>query len=1668
MASAATPEEPPEEPPTKKISNDFNLCLKCQGEMRINADNQMNYPKRESYQKFIEYTKERAGYGNPDFVLLNQRLHGLSAEMLEQNRAVWHRACYSEVTHRVHTDRDKNRYQKALSAKNSSLLFYNKEGGRPLSTNATVSGDSSFTDTVSRTLTRSLVSSFNRELGFYCQDIKHEKKHARAGLNPEPIHLCTSSNIGRSIQEVVNKSDNELWKLNMTEMLVERDFLSRDIRYHKSCHTMHWQHYVQQSQKPSMQGANADENTVAFISADIEFIAELQDRINRDDIITVTEVAELYTNMMTDHGIHNEQINRKVLLEKVQQNITNVAITDARGRKPAVIHSKEAGRSAIDQAIEERDIRTEMSTIYRCSKIIRQAILRSRKDDPWIFDGSLVGCSETGVPNELVTLTRWILQGAKAATNETRTTQLHNSCLILSHSIVQACKTDRQVTLTPVSSESTFHSMFETPYAVGLSLYTYHHFRSQKAISLLNKCGAGVSYDRVIKICNTIANVISQNIKEYGVYVPPGLLCNRRIRASFDNIDKKVDTPDGKGSFHGTALAVYQRCGQSATVVNPVIINSENLTSEGLQDVPPTVVRMVACRIEGNPKPKTSPHYTRYKIGKYDEIYSRSQTIDIGWMIARFLNRPHICELNSETPLGDEDISEEPTADRLDEKQPIPVWSAYNSVVQTPLNVDAPAVGDQAFGLPIINAPAHEWSTLVTALDQLSRVNELVSGPETKLVASMDMDLYKRALKLEYLDPQYKNKWVLCPGAFHTVLCALRCLGKTIEGSGLDEAWQEADMYSSVTVSQIINGNHYNRALQAHQITLQALFDLWFTAFLEEHPAVCDSIKSAAEDFADACRKNQDIPTTHQTFLAKLDSLNIEKQLHQFDAAHDKDPMHKWTRMYMNQVMVLLQFQRATREGNWFLYLAALEKLCVYFFAYNRLDYAQNIPEYIARMHELQSSDPYIWQEFVDGDFTVNTNAGIPFTRIGVDQAMEHLNKNTKGQGGISGITSYPKTLLKYCLTAPELARLATEMEHLSTVPNKTVGQQHHCLSQAKVRRQEYAIAQLKRVLVKCNIFHVSSSESDSQSDSMTSDMYKLLSKEILPANVRDSILSTVQVGQAAYLRFIEERLTGNDNLWAKMTKVKLLSWSTSAKEIKLKVGSEVMTMKAATSLFARTLVIARSSRDDIDLEEVIGTHEFAYTNRVLMEPDGSIHHTTDKSTVIHLLEEMVKVDGEIFQETIHITENDSYCLIVDGMAVLQELMAVKNFKNCKDLGTSYVQLIDSKSLGYYQVRVIFDNYTKANSLKEGTRERRRGKSKGIRSYKVEHSTVIRDKNTFLSSNSTKDSLTMYLAQQLIDGSTLNNLVTVTCRGVMTNSNCSVMTGVSTQEEADTLMIMHAVEVAKTGLRIHIYSQDTDVLLLALRRVQQLGTEPAIIMGTKERRRKVHLQPIYDKLGPDKAAALINWHALTGCDTTGHIQGKGKKGCFTAFLASSSTVIAALNGLGEGPEPSDEVVKGCEEFLCSLFCPKRLHITQANNLRWHLFKQLKTDQGVDKLPPTHGAWLEHTRRAHAQANVWLQDLVQDPVIVDPLQLGWQQVDGRLLPVLSKQAPAPEAVLQLIRCNCASPNNTCSNRCSCRNHNLACTELCRCGGDDEICRNTQSTADGQDEEDEEDD
>ena len=164
-------------------------------------------------------------------------------------------------------------------------------------------------------------------------------------------------------------------------------------------------------------------------------------------------------------------------------------------------------------------------------------------------------------------------------------------------------------------------------------------------------------------------------------------------------------------------------------------------------------------------------------------------------------------------------------------------------------------------------------------------------------------------------------------------------------------------------------------------------------------------------------------------------------------------------------------------------------------------------------------------------------------------------------------------------------------------------------------------------------------------------------------------------------------------------------------------------------------------------------------------------------------------------------------------------------------------------------------------------------------------------------------------------------------------------------------------------------------------------------------------------------------------------------------------VLAAVTELREGVGPSVEVFKGSEEFLCS-----------ANTVGWHLFKQLKLDQGVDKFPSTRIVWLEHIIRAHVQWGVWSQDLIINADVPDPITLRCQMQYVKLLPLLTKETPAPGAVLQLIRCNCGSTNvestSKCSRRCSCKRHNLVCTELCNCAGDDK-CQNTEPIVNGLD-------
>ena len=77
-----------------------------------------------------------------------------------------------------------------------------------------------------------------------------------------------------------------------------------------------------------------------------------------------------------------------------------------------------------------------------------------------------------------------------------------------------------------------------------------------------------------------------------------------------------------------------------------------------------------------------------------------------------------------------------------------------------------------------------EWPVLFTVLKQAQKINCIVVGEGKITIVTLDGDLHDHAVKLK----DYKKIWCIRLRGLHITIAASKCLGKYIEGSGLDSA----------------------------------------------------------------------------------------------------------------------------------------------------------------------------------------------------------------------------------------------------------------------------------------------------------------------------------------------------------------------------------------------------------------------------------------------------------------------------------------------------------------------------------------------------------------------------------------------------------------------------------------------------------------------------------------------------------------------------------------------------------------------------------------------------------------------------------------------------------------------------------------------------------------
>ena len=277
---------------------------------------------------------------------------------------------------------------------------------------------------------------------------------------------------------------------------------------------------------------------------------------------------------------------------------------------------------------------------------------------------------------------------AEKLETENRTSVVDRVALAVSQNIMYGFKSRRQVNYKPSSESVAFRSPHarENPQVLGLALTVHHDTCNKKLMDLLNAQGHCVSHGCVLLMETALANAVVENTRGFqDLYVPPLLKRGGFVFFAADNTDFAEDTPDGKGTTHGTIIAVYQNDAPSGEpIAEPLAIGeAKNLT------VTPYHVDILHC---DKPKPQHAKRTEQFAISK--GIPVSYQLTQLGWFVANALSRMKPGRSSSK----------------------IPGWAGYNSLLSDsrPLT----KVG----ALPLLPEVAHEWSTLLTVLMQASQL----------------------------------------------------------------------------------------------------------------------------------------------------------------------------------------------------------------------------------------------------------------------------------------------------------------------------------------------------------------------------------------------------------------------------------------------------------------------------------------------------------------------------------------------------------------------------------------------------------------------------------------------------------------------------------------------------------------------------------------------------------------------------------------------------------------------------------------------------------------------------------------------------------------------------------------------------------------------------------
>ena len=914
-----------------------------------------------------------------------------------------------------------------------------------------------------------------------------------------------------------------------------------------------------------------------------------------------------------------------------------------------------------------------------------------------------------------------------------------------------------------------------------------------------------------------------------------------------------------------------------------------------------------------------------------------------------------------------------------------PSRAAWSGLMQLVHHGDHPGKSSVTF-LPMIDLSASDPSCIFSTLQYVTHHAKLHNATP---IITFDQPLWWKALSIILAHPEGSEmrRVVLRLGTFHLEMSFLGSIGHIMASSGISELLEL--IYAPNAVVHIMSGKAVSRAVRAHLLLDGALNSVLLSQVMKRLPAdITDDAPDQAQE-----HQNPESNTLVQQLSELYDQLTRgeltameanssgilltikEHMTIVMDNLQDNRTAKLWMQ-YLDMVRILRKLLKAERLGNWLLHLQAVREALPYLAASGHNLYAKSARIYLQSMVELETTHPDVYKAFKDG-YHVARRSDREWAGLSTDLMIEQvLMRSVKTSGGLTRGRGMTETQrLLWVMSMSACAEVNRALQELTGI-NYATGEQNKEMAEARKARDTKDTTMLVMALTDRNPFD----ECDALFNIMT--------------GVHAS--SAVNVDTAKTIG--ENRMTFmNGQVVTGFVFRRSDQAITFATKTAVKIGSHQVVVDPQI-LFQRLIFASKQTNSTRDIFK----YELCGRPAALFD-ENQLPRDPQKSVLAEAIWSRVNAD---MPEPPTVVQ-----YVLDGGALLHRLPWPGGSPTYREICLAYCNYVTRH---YGNAKVVFDGYDGA-STKDAVHHRRSGGRVAKTVSFTDEMRATLNKDIFLTNKTNKQAFIKMLGDYL------------------QLSGCDVLHATG---DADLLIVQTAIISAESNDTI-LVGEDTDLIVLLCYYARDAIHDIFMLSQHKVATQKTRvwdMKHTIEKLGADICQDILFIHAICGCDTTSRLFGIGK-GTSLKKYTSSANFRAQAVVFREDDASVEAIVDAGERAIVSLYSGKQSDT--LDDLRYNKFCEKSASRSKhvqpQNLPPTSAAAKYHSMRVYLQVTKW------KGLTLRPEEWGWQIRDGEFTAIMTDLSAAPENLLKVISCSCASD---CSSfRCSCRKNNITCTSAC---------------------------